>query len=168
MAKKKQHQKRQAAATPATVAASRAGVEFTTHAYEHDPSAPSYGAEAAEALGVEPERVFKTLLADVDGALTVAVVPVSASLDLKALAAAVGGKRAAMADPAAAERTTGYVRGGISPLGQRRSLPTVVDASVSAHATVCVSAGRRGLEIELAPGDLVALTGAVTAPVARA
>lgn len=168
MAKKKQNRKQQTAATPATVAASRAGVEFTTHAYEHDPSAPSYGAEAAEALGVEPERVFKTLVADVDGALTVAVVPVSASLDLKALAAAVGGKRAAMADPAAAERTTGYVRGGISPLGQRRSLPTVVDESVSGHETVCVSAGRRGLEIELAPGDLVALTGAVTAPVARA
>lgn len=168
MAKKKQNRRRQAAATPATVAAARAGVEFTTHAYEHDPSAPSYGTEAAEALGMAPARVFKTLVADVDGTLTVAVVPVSASLDLKALAAAVGGKRAAMADPAAAERTTGYVRGGISPLGQRRALPTVVDDSVTAHETVCVSAGRRGLEIELAPADLVALTAAVTAPVARA
>lgn len=145
MAKKKQ--KQQAAATPATVAASRAGVGFTTHAYEHDPSAPSYGEEAAEAMGVPPEQVFKTLVTEVDGALTVAVVPVSASLDLKALAAAVGGKRAAMADPAAAERTTGYVRGGISPLGQRKRLPTVVDASAAAHATVCVSAGRRGLEM---------------------
>lgn len=171
MAKKKQKQRRtqtqQSAATPATVAASRAGVEFTTHAYEHDPSAPSYGEEAAEALGVPPERVFKTLVADVDGALTVAVVPVSASLDLKALASAAGGKRATMAEPAAAERTTGYVLGGISPLGQRRALPTVVDASVSSHETVCVSAGRRGLEIELAPGDLVALTCGTTAPIAR-
>jgi Cys-tRNA(Pro)/Cys-tRNA(Cys) deacylase len=165
MAKKKHRQ--QAAATPATVAASRAGVEFTTHAYAHDPAAPSYGEEAAEALGVEPGRVFKTLVADVDGELTVAVVPVSASLDLKALAAAVGGKRAAMADPAAAERTTGYVRGGISPLGQRKRLPTVLDVSAHTHPTVCVSAGRRGLEIELTPADLAALTGATTAQIAR-
>lgn len=114
-----------------------------------------------------PEQVFKTLVAEVDGALTVAVVPVSASLDLKALASAVGGKRATMADPAAAERTTGYVRGGISPLGQRKKLPTVLDASATEQATVCVSAGRRGLEIELAPGDLAALTDATVAPVAR-
>lgn len=155
------------AATPATVAATRAGVGFTTHAYTHDPSAASYGEEAAAALGVSPDQVFKTLLADVDGTLTVAVVPVSASLDLKALAAAVGGKRASMADPAAAERATGYVRGGISPLGQRRRLPTVLDASAAAHGTVCVSAGRRGLEIELSPHDLASLTGATTAPVAR-
>ena len=165
MAKKKQRQ--QSAATPATVAATRAGVQFTTHSYEHDPAAPSYGEEAAEALGVPPERVFKTLVANVDGALTVAVLPVSASLDLKALAAVTGGKRASMADPAAAERATGYVRGGISPLGQRKRLGTVIDASVADHETVCVSAGRRGLEIELAPRDLVALTGAVTAPVTR-
>ncbi|GAA3640126.1 Cys-tRNA(Pro) deacylase [Streptomyces chitinivorans] len=142
-------------------------MDFTLHSYEHDPAAPSYGEEAAEALGLDPGQVFKTLVADVDGALTVAVVPVSGSLDLKALAAAAGGKRAAMADPAAAERATGYVRGGISPLGQRRALPTVVDASAEGHATVCVSAGRRGLEIELAPADLVKLTGAVTAPIAR-
>ncbi|WP_030542956.1 Cys-tRNA(Pro) deacylase [Streptomyces albus] len=171
MAKKKQRRGGGAAAgaggTPATVALTEAGTAFTVHAYEHDPAAASYGAEAAEAMGVEPARVFKTLLAEVDGALTVAVVPVSGSLDLKALAAARGGKRAAMADPAAAERATGYVRGGISPLGQRRRLPTVLDASASEHATICVSAGRRGLEVELAPADLAALTGAVLAPIAR-
>lgn len=165
MARKKQ--KSGSGGTPATVAAAKAGIPFTLHSYEHDPAAPSYGEEAAEALGVDPGQVFKTLVADVDGALTVAVVPVSGSLDLKALAAAVGGKRAAMADPAAAERTTGYVRGGISPLGQRKALPTVVDASAERHGTICVSAGRRGLEIELAPADLVKLTGAVTAPIAR-
>jgi Cys-tRNA(Pro)/Cys-tRNA(Cys) deacylase len=165
MAKKKQRQ--QTAATPATLAAARAGVEFTTHSYEHDPAAPSYGAEAAEALGLPPEQVFKTLVAQVDGALTVAVVPVSSSLDLKALASAAGGKRAAMADPAGVERTTGYVLGGVSPLGQRKRLPTILDSSALDHTAVCVSAGRRGLEIELAPGDLAALTGAVTAPIAR-
>lgn len=165
MAKKKQRQ--QHSATPATVAAVRAGVDFTTRSYQHDPAAPSYGEEAAQALGVDPAQVFKTLVADVDGALTVAIVPVSASLDLKALATAAGGKRAAMADPAAAERSTGYVRGGISPLGQRKRLPTVLDASADAHPTICVSAGRRGLEIELAPADLAALTGATTAPIAR-
>ncbi|MGP3685380.1 Cys-tRNA(Pro) deacylase [Streptomyces sp. IBSNAI002] len=158
---------KQAAGTPAIAALTAAGVAFTTHAYEHDPAHPSYGEEAAQALGVSPAQVFKTLVADVDGVLTVAVVPVSGSLDLKALAAAVGGKRAAMADPAAAERTTGYVRGGISPLGQRRPLPTVLDASASAHATICCSAGRRGLEIELSPADLAALTGATVAPIAR-
>ncbi|MFE3205545.1 Cys-tRNA(Pro) deacylase [Embleya sp. NPDC055664] len=153
--------------TPATVALTREGVAFTTHAYTHDPDAASYGEEAATVLGVPAARVFKTLLADVDGALTVAVVPVAGRLDLKALAAAVGGKRAAMADPAAAERATGYVLGGISPLGQKRRHPTVVDASVLALETVYVSAGRRGLEIELAPADLIRLTGAVTAPVGR-
>lgn len=154
-------------ATPATAAAARAGAGFTLHSYPHDPAAPSYGEEAAHALGADPSRVYKTLVAVVDGALTVAVLPVSCSLDLKALATAAGGKRAAMADPAAAERGTGYVRGGISPLGQRRRLPTVLDASVHEHGSVYVSAGRRGLEIELAPADLLALTGAVTAPIAR-
>lgn len=168
MARKQKQGRQQPGSTPATVAAAQAGVEFTTHAYAHDPSTPSYGTEAAEALGLAPERVFKTLVADVDGTLTVAVVPVSAQLDLKALASAAGGKRAAIADPAAAERTTGYVRGGISPLGQRRRLPTVLDSSAEAHATICVSAGRRGLEIELAPADLAALTQATTAPLARA
>ncbi|WP_416477904.1 Cys-tRNA(Pro) deacylase [Streptomyces sp. LKA04] len=160
--------KQQSGGTPATVALAAAGVAFTVHAYEHDSAHPSYGEEAAEAMGVSPDRVFKTLVADVDGALTVAVVPVAGRLDLKALAAAVGGKRAAMADPALAERTTGYVRGGISPLGQRKRLATVLDASASEHATICVSAGRRGLEVELAPADLAGLTGAVLAPVARA
>ncbi|GGX54013.1 Cys-tRNA(Pro) deacylase [Streptomyces minutiscleroticus] len=166
MAKKTKKQQ-QSGGTPATVALTAAGVAFTVHAYEHDPSHPSYGEEAAQAMGVSPERVFKTLVADVDGELTVAVVPVAGSLDLKALASAVGGKRAAMADPAAAERTTGYVRGGISPLGQRKKLRTVLDASARAHETICVSAGRRGLEVELAPADLEKLTDAVSAPVAR-
>ncbi|MFD8787774.1 Cys-tRNA(Pro) deacylase [Kitasatospora sp. NPDC059599] len=153
--------------TPATVALESAAVPFTVHAYDHDPAAASYGGEAAEVLGVAAERVFKTLVADVDGTLTVGVVPVAGLLDLKALASAVGGKRAAMADPAAAERSSGYVLGGISPLGQRRALRTVVDASALDHPTVYVSAGRRGLEVELAPADLITLTGAVTAPIAR-
>ncbi|MDI3389743.1 aminoacyl-tRNA deacylase [Streptomyces sp. B-S-A8] len=184
MAKKSKSRKQQSGGTPATVALTEAGVPFTVHAYEHDPAHPSYGEEAAEAMGVSPDRVFKTLVADVDGALTVAVVPVAGSLDLKALAGAVRGareahpdkggggrregKRASMADPAAAERTTGYVRGGISPLGQRKRLPTVLDSSASAHATICVSAGRRGLEVELSPEDLAKLTGAVLAPIGRA
>ncbi|MFH9823745.1 MULTISPECIES: Cys-tRNA(Pro) deacylase [Streptomyces] len=166
MAKKPKKQQ-QSGGTPATVALTAAGVEFTVHAYDHDPAHPSYGEEAAEATGVSPDRVFKTLVAEVDGTLTVAVVPVAGSLDLKALAAAVGGKRAAMADPALAERTTGYVRGGISPLGQRKRLPTVLDDSARAHATICVSAGRRGLEVELSPTDLAKLTDAVLAPVGR-
>ncbi|GAA3888731.1 Cys-tRNA(Pro) deacylase [Streptomyces sedi] len=153
--------------TRATVEASRAGVAFTLHEYRHDPAVRAFGEEAARELGHDPARVFKTLVAEVDGAWTVALVPVSASLSLKALASAVGGRRATLADPAAAERTTGYVRGGISPLGQRRRLPTVVDSSAAEHPTVMVSAGRRGLEIELSPADLVALTGARTAPIAR-
>lgn len=164
MAKK---QKKNAGGTPATVALTTAGTTYTLHAYDHDPASPSYGEEAAEALGVSPDRVFKTLVADVDGELTVAVVPVAGQLDLKALASAVGGKRAAMADPAAAERTTGYVRGGISPLGQRKRLRTVLDSSASAHATICISAGRRGLEVELSPEDLAALTDATLAPIGR-
>ncbi|MYQ95845.1 Cys-tRNA(Pro) deacylase [Streptomyces sp. SID4946] len=166
MAKKSKKQQ-QSGGTPATVALSAAGVEFTVHAYDHDPSHPSYGEEAAEAMGVSPDRVFKTLVADVDGNLVVGVVPVAGTLDLKALASAVGGKRAAMADPTLAERTTGYVRGGISPLGQRKRLPTVLDDSALIHATICVSAGRRGLEVELAPDDLAELTGAVSAPIGR-
>ncbi|MGY5046058.1 Cys-tRNA(Pro) deacylase [Streptomyces sp. 900105755] len=166
--KSKKQQSGGSGGTPATVALTTAGVDFTIHSYDHDPAHPSYGEEAAEAMGVSPDRVFKTLVADVDGALTVAVVPVAGSLDLKALATAVGGKRAAMADPALAERTTGYVRGGISPLGQRRKLPTVLDASASDHATICVSAGRRGLEVELAPTALASLTNATLAPIGRA
>ena len=140
--------------TPAIVAAERAGIAFTVHTYAHDLTAASYGLEAAEQLGVDPARVYKTLVADVDGILTVAIVPVEAQLDLKAL-----GKRARMADTKLAERTTGYVAGGISPLGQRKQLPTVVDESALAFETIHVSAGRRGLEIELAPADLLALTG---------
>ena len=164
----KKSKKQQSGGTPATAALTSAGVTYTVHAYDHDPAHPSYGEEAAEAMGVSPDRVFKTLVADVDGALTVAVVPVAGQLDLKALAAAVGGKRAAMADPALAERTTGYVRGGISPLGQRKRLPTVLDASASDHDTICVSAGRRGLEVELSPDDLTRLTNATLAPIGRA
>ncbi|MFE0327290.1 Cys-tRNA(Pro) deacylase [Streptomyces sp. NPDC058960] len=167
MAKKSKKQQ-QPGGTPATVALTAAGVVFTVHAYDHDPSHPSYGEEAAEAMGVSPDRVFKTLVADVDGALVVGVVPVAGSLDLKALATAVGGKRAAMADPVLAERTTGYVRGGISPLGQRKRLRTVLDESASSHTTICVSAGRRGLEVELSPEDLAKLTEATLAPIARA
>lgn len=159
--------KRQPSGTPATVALVRAGVAFTVHAYDHDPSAPSYGMEAATVLGVPPERVFKTLLAEVDGRLTVAVVPVSGQLDLKALAAALDGKRAEMADPNVAERATGYVVGGISPLGGRKPLPTVVDATTESFPTVYVSGGRRGLDVELAPNDLVRLTGALVAPIGR-
>lgn len=153
--------------TPAIDALRADGAAFEVHAYDHDPRASSYGLEAAAALGIAVERVFKTLLADVDGGLTVAVVPVAGQLDLKALAKAVGGRRAAMADPRVAERTTGYVVGGISPLGQRKRLPTVVDASALEHPTINVSAGRRGCEIELAPADLIRLTAAVTAPIGR-
>lgn len=141
--------------TPATRAARAAGVEVVLHEYEHDPGAASFALEAAEALGLVPERVLKTLVVTRDDQLAVCVVPAGDTLDLRAL-----GKRTAMADPARAERTTGYVTGGISPLGQRRPLPTLVDESALAHDTVFVSAGRRGLEIELSPADLVALTGA--------
>jgi Cys-tRNA(Pro)/Cys-tRNA(Cys) deacylase len=139
--------------TPAVRAAKAAGIAFELHEYAHDPRADSYGMEAAEALGLDPARVFKTLVVDVAGTLTVCIVPAADQLDLGAL-----GKRAAMAPVPRAEKVTGYVAGGISPLGQRRALPTVVDESATAHATIFVSAGRRGLEIELAPADLVALT----------
>ncbi len=140
---------------------------FATHTYAHDPKHESYGLEAAEALGLDPAAVFKTLVADVDGKLTVAIVPVEHQLDLKALARAVDGKKAQMADVKHAERTTGYVAGGISPLGQKKRLPTVLDDSALALATIHVSGGRRGLEIELAPADLLALTSGVAAPIAR-
>lgn len=153
--------------TPATVALTAAGVDFTLHAYEHDPRAASYGLEAAEALGVEPGRVLKTLLASLDGALVVGIVPVDGQLDLKALARALGGSKAVMADVAAAERATGYVAGGISPIGQRRAHPTVVDASATGWPTVFVSGGRRGLDVELSPADLIAVTAATTAPIGR-
>jgi Cys-tRNA(Pro)/Cys-tRNA(Cys) deacylase len=154
--------------TRATQQLARSGIAHTVHRYDHDPRHPSYGQEASEALGVPPERVFKTLVADVDGALTVAVVPVAGSLDLKALAAAVGGKRAVMAEPAAAERATGYVTGGITSLGLRKRLPVVIDSSALGCATVFCSAGQRGVEIELAPADLVSAAGARVAPIGRA
>jgi Cys-tRNA(Pro)/Cys-tRNA(Cys) deacylase len=153
--------------TRATQQLARLGIGHTLHRYEHDPRHPSYGQEASEALGVPPDRVFKTLIADVDGQLTVAVVPVGGSLDLKALASAVGGKKAAMADPVQAERASGYVTGGIAPVGLRRPLPVVVDETALRHDTVFCSAGQRGLEIELAPADLVTAAGARTAPIAR-
>lgn len=153
--------------TPATVALERASIKFEVWAYEHDPTASSFGLEAAQALGVAPERVFKTLLAQTDAGLVVGIVPVTGSLDLKALAAAVGVKRAAMADPSDAERSTGYVVGGISPIGQRRQLVTVVDDSARQHDTILVSGGRRGLDLELAPTDLVAVTEGRYAPIAR-
>jgi Cys-tRNA(Pro)/Cys-tRNA(Cys) deacylase len=145
---------------------SRLGIAHSVHEYEHDQRHGSYGREASEALGVPPERVFKTLVADVDGGLTIGVVPVASQLDVKALATAAGGKRAKMADVAAAERATGYVAGGIAPVGQRRRLPVVIDSSALDFATVFCSGGRRGLEIELSPGDLVRATNAVVAPIA--
>ena len=155
-------------ATPATKALDRTRVPYTTHAYEHDPQHESYGLEAAERLGLDPATVFKTLVAEVDGRLTVAIVPVARQLDLKLLAKAVQGKRAQMADVKRAERATGYVAGGISPLGQRKPLPTVLDESALGHAAIHVSGGRRGLEIEIAPADLMRLTRASAAAIARA
>jgi Cys-tRNA(Pro)/Cys-tRNA(Cys) deacylase len=149
------------------MALERAGIPFTLHEYAHDPRNESYGTEASEALGVSPDRVFKTLVAEVDGALVTGVVPVEGQLDLKALAAACGGKKAAMAPVAPAERATGYVAGGISPVGQRKRLPVVVDASALGFGTVFCSAGRRGLEIELAPADLVRATSATVAGIGR-
>lgn len=150
------------AKTPATAAAERAGLRFLTHSYEHDPKSESFGFEAVEKLRLDPARVFKTLVVDSDGRLGIAIVPVASQLDLKAL-----GKRAAMAEPQVAERTTGYVLGGISPLGLRRQLPTTIDSSAIDHETIFVSAGRRGLEIELDPNDLVRLTRADVRPIAR-
>lgn len=154
--------------TPAVHAARQAGIAFALHEYRHDPRAASYGLEAAEALGLDVARVFKTLVAAPEGkGLWVAVVPVAGLLDLKALAQAAGAKRAVMAEPKAAERATGYVVGGISPLGQRQRLSTVVDAGALRYPTIFVSAGRRGLEIELAPSDLITLCAAKVAPVGR-
>lgn len=153
--------------TPATVALTAAGIRFTARQYTHDPATTNFGLEAAAALGVEPERVFKTLLADVDGQLVVGIVPVSTTLDLKALARAVGGKKAAMAEPQLAERRTGYVVGGISPIGQKIAHPTVIDESAELFDTVLVSGGRRGFDIELAAADLIAVTSATVADIAR-
>jgi Cys-tRNA(Pro)/Cys-tRNA(Cys) deacylase len=156
------------AATPAVRVLEKAKVPHTLHSYDPDHASDhGYGEAAVAALGSDPRQVFKTLVARVDGDLTVAVVPVAGTLDLKALATAAGGRKAVMADPADAERTTGYVRGGISPLGQRKQLLTVVDESALEFATVMVSAGKRGLQVELPPADLVRLTRARTAPIGR-
>jgi Cys-tRNA(Pro)/Cys-tRNA(Cys) deacylase len=157
------------AGTPAVVLLEREGIAHTLHPYEHDPSSElSYGLEAAAAIGVPAERVFKTLLAVLDGGpLVVGVVPVDRQLDLKALAKAAGGKKATMAEPAAAERATGYVVGGISPLGQKQRHRTVLDESALAFDTVYVSGGRRGLDVGLAPSDLLRLTAGTTSPIAR-
>ncbi len=152
--------------TPATALLAKENVTHRLHPYEVDAGTPNYGAVVADTLGIAQERVFKTLVTEVDGALTVAVVPVSGDVDLKALAHAVGGKRATLADRALAERTTGYVRGGISPLGQRKRLPTVLDDSATTYPTIYVSAGRRGLQVELDPADLVRLTVATLARIA--
>lgn len=153
--------------TPATVALSAAGVSFTAHPYTHDPRSPAYGLEAAEKLGVEPDRVFKTLLVLADGELAVGVVPVALQLDLKAFAAALGRKRAEMAPPALAERKTGYVVGGISPIGQKTPSPTVIDETAILCETMFVSGGRRGFDVELAPDDLAAVTNGTFASIAR-
>jgi Cys-tRNA(Pro)/Cys-tRNA(Cys) deacylase len=155
------------AATPATVALAAAGIPFTPHAYEHDPAVTAFGVEAARELGVDEARVFKTLLAAADERLVVAIVPVARQLDLKSLAAAVGAKRAALADAALAERKTGYVVGGISPIGQKSHLATVLDASASTFDTVYVSGGRRGFDIELSSADLLAVTRGRLVPLAR-
>jgi Cys-tRNA(Pro)/Cys-tRNA(Cys) deacylase len=157
-----------AGGTPATVALAAAGVVFTPHQYDHDPANTSFGLEAATALGLDPDQVFKTLMADVDGALVVAIVPVTGKLDLKALAFAVGGKKAVMADPAVAERKTGYIVGGISPIGQKNSHPTVLDETAELFDTVFVSGGRRGFDIELSPADLLSVTAGTLAAIGRA
>jgi Cys-tRNA(Pro)/Cys-tRNA(Cys) deacylase len=159
--------RRVATGTPATVLLARAGVAHTLHPYDHDPRADGFGDEAAAALGIAPERIFKTLIATVDSTLACAVVPVAGRLDLKALAAALGGKRAELAEPAAAARATGYVVGGISPLGQKSRLPVVLDQTMTAFPTVFVSAGKRGLQVELAPADLVRCTTGRVAAISR-
>jgi len=153
--------------TPATLALERAGIPFTPHVYEHHETATNFGEEAAAALGLREEQVFKTLVVSVDGQLAVAVVPVANRLDLKAVAAVLGGKKASLALPALAEKRTGYVVGGISPVGQRTPLRTVVDESASDYASIFVSGGRRGFDIELTPADLVRATDARTARIAR-
>jgi Cys-tRNA(Pro)/Cys-tRNA(Cys) deacylase len=153
--------------TPATVALVAAGIPFTAHSYEHDPGNVNFGMEAATVLGLDPGQVFKTLMADVDGQLVVGIVSVSGKLDLKALAAAVGGKKAEMADARLAERRTGYVVGGISPIGQKTAHATVLDETAELYDTVFVSGGRRGFDIELTPADLVRATAAVVAAIAR-
>ena len=154
--------------TPATLALDALGIAYTGHTYQHDPAAIAYGDEAARALGVPADRIFKTLLVDTGDGLAVAVVPVAGQLDLKGTAAALGVKAVRMADPADAARSTGYVLGGISPIGQRRRLPSVVDDSASSHDTVYVSGGRRGFQVELAPDDLLRATAGSWAAIRRA
>jgi Cys-tRNA(Pro)/Cys-tRNA(Cys) deacylase len=166
MAKREQRQREPG--TPATLSLTKAGIAFTSHVYDHDPAAPSYGLEAAAVLGLAPAEVFKTLMAMVDGQPAIAVLPVDRTLDLKALAAALGGRRAEMADPAIAQRLTGYVVGGISPIGQKKALPTVIDASAQDLPRMYVSGGQRGFDIGLAPDDLARATGAMFAAIARA
>ena len=153
--------------TQATIALDRARVAYTRHAYDHDPSTASFGLEAAAVLGVDPERVFKTLLVDTGPGLAVGIVPVAGQLDLKAMASALGVKSVTMADPVAAERSTGYVVGGISPVGQKRALRTVLDDTAYGFDTVFVSGGRRGFDVELSPTDLACVTGARRAPIGR-
>ena len=157
---------RRVPSTPATAALDRLGLPYRAHPYDHDPHAEGYGLEAARELGAPPDRVFKTLVTEADGSLAVAVVPVSAMLDTKALAAVLGVKRVTMAAASAAERRTGYVVGGISPLGQRSRLPLVLDASAATFSTIFVSGGRRGFDLELAPEDLLAATGGRSAAIA--
>lgn len=147
--------------TPAVARAKKAGISFSLHEYTHDPDVRAFGLEAAEKLGVSPDQLFKTLVVDIQGkGMAVAVVPVSGQLDLKAMARSMGGKKAAMVDKAVVERTTGYLTGGVSPMGQKKRLPTVIDTSAKALDTIYVSAGKRGLQIALHPSDLAALTGA--------
>ena len=155
------------AGTPATTALTRLGIGFGVHPYDHDPAAASYGLEAAAALSVPPGQVFKTLLVEGERGLAVGIVPVDRTLDLKALAAALGWKKVTMADPAAAERSTGYVVGGISPIGQKKALPTVLDESARGFEVVYVSGGHRGLDLSLSPADLAAATRATLAAIAR-
>ncbi len=156
------------AATAATIELTRLGVAFTMHPYAHDPAERSFGDEAARALGLSLDEVFKTLVVMVDDAPTVAVLPVSARLDMKALAACCGGRRAELADLALAQRLTGYVIGGISPIGQKRQLPTLIDEQAWLHDVVYVSGGKRGLDIGLAPADLIRATSGTIAAIARA
>ncbi|MGF1733625.1 Cys-tRNA(Pro) deacylase [Photobacterium kasasachensis] len=156
--------------TPAINLAKKQKINYTVHQYDHDPANTNFGLEAAEVLGQDPNRVFKTLLFSLNGdpkKLAVAIVPVAGMLDLKAAAKAAGGKKADMADPQIAEKTTGYIVGGISPLGQKKRLPTFLDQSAEQFDTICVSAGRRGLEIELSPADLLSLTRGSFAPIAK-
>jgi len=161
--------KKQTSGTPAILALDAAGVTYRLHEYEHDPRTDlGFGLEGAEKLGIEPHRIFKTLMALVDGKLACGIVPVSGTLNLKALANACGGKKATMAQPAQAEKATGYVVGGISPLGQKTAHPTVIDSSALEFDTVLVSGGRRGLDIEISPTDLQTLIGATFAPIGRA